>query len=119
MSVVSKSPKYLLLLALISGASTGSLSAQTQEPPPADISATVAMPASEMTEGPDIKGIISGRSGDRMQVTADDGTKSVIVINDNTKISASKGFFRPQSQQAGGDIVDQWRPGHCQDHAVG
>lgn len=93
MSVVSRSPKYLLLLALISGASAGSLSAQTQEPPAADISASVAMPAPEMTEGPEIKGIISARSGDKMQVTAADGSKSVISISDDTKISASKGFF--------------------------
>lgn len=97
MSVISKSPKYLLMLALLSGAASGSLSAQTQDqpaaPPAADVSASVSMPAAATTAGPDIKGIISARSGDKMQVTAADGTKSVIVINDATKISASKGFF--------------------------
>ncbi|WP_176592571.1 OmpA family protein [Sphingobium sp. EM0848] len=94
MSVISKSPKYLLMLALLSGAAAGSVSAQTQtqEPPSADVSATFAAPA-QMTAGPEIKGFISARSGDKMQVTAADGTKSVIVINDATKISASKGFF--------------------------
>ncbi|QGP80214.1 OmpA family protein [Sphingobium sp. CAP-1] len=94
MGIISRSPKYLLSLALLSGASAGSLSAQTQEPPAADVSATVAMPApAEATEGPEIRGIISARSGDRMQVTAADGARSVITINDATKISASKGFF--------------------------
>lgn len=93
MSVMSKSPKHLLMLALLYGVSSGSVVAQTQEPPAADVSASVTMPAVETTEGPDIKGIISARSGDRMQVTADDGSKSVITINDATKISASKGFF--------------------------
>ncbi|WP_150293991.1 OmpA family protein [Sphingobium estronivorans] len=93
MSVISKSPKFLLSVALLAGASSGSLSAQTQDAaPPADVAATAYMPA-EQTEGPEIKGIISARSGDRMQVTADDGSKSVITINDATKISASKGFF--------------------------
>lgn len=93
MNIIFKSPKYLLLLALMSGASSASLSAQTQDAPGADLSATAYMPEAEATEGPEIKGIISARSGDRMQVTAEDGTKSVIVINDATKISASKGLF--------------------------
>ncbi|WP_022681841.1 OmpA family protein [Sphingobium bisphenolivorans] len=99
MSVISKSPKYLLMLALITGVSSGSLSAQTadvpaqdQQQPAADVSATVDMPAQNVA-GPEIKGIISARSGDKMQVTAADGTKSVIVINDATKISATKGLF--------------------------
>ena len=93
MSVVSKSPKFLLMLALLGGVSSGSLYAQTQETPPADVSASVDMPAAAPTAGPEIKGIISARSGDKMQVTAADGSKSVIVINDATKITASKGFF--------------------------
>jgi outer membrane protein OmpA-like peptidoglycan-associated protein len=71
------------------------LAAQTQEPPAADVTATVsASPqAPETTAGPEIKGIISARSGDRMQVTAADGTNTIIAINDATRISASKGLF--------------------------
>ncbi|AJR23089.1 MULTISPECIES: OmpA family protein [Sphingobium] len=91
MSVISRSPKCLLLLALLSGASA-SLAAQTQDPPSADVSATAYLPA-EKSEGPEIKGIISARSGDKMQVTAADGTKSVVAIDDATRITASKGFF--------------------------
>ncbi|BAI98641.1 hypothetical protein Sj15T_37110 [Sphingobium sp. TA15] len=92
MSVVSNNPKYLFVLALLAGASSASVAAQTQEAPAADVSATAYLPA-EKTAGPEIKGIISARSGDKMQVTAADGTKSVIAINDATKISASKGLF--------------------------
>jgi hypothetical protein len=43
--------------------------------------------------GPEIKGIITARSGSRMQVTADDGTKTVIEIDDATRVRASKGFL--------------------------
>ncbi|MBH2000082.1 MAG: OmpA family protein [Sphingomonadaceae bacterium] len=93
MRIISNSPKFLLSLALLSGASSASLAMQAQEPPAADVSATAVMPPAETTEGPEVKGIISARSGDRMQVTAEDGTKSVIIINDATKISAAKGFF--------------------------
>ena len=95
MSVISKgSPKFLAVLALLAGASSGSLAAQTQDAPApaADVSATAYVPA-ENTVGPEVKGIISARSGDKMQVTAADGTKSVITINDATRIRASKGFL--------------------------
>jgi hypothetical protein len=46
-----------------------------------------------MTKGPQIEGIISARSGDRMQVTSADGSKTVIAINDATRIKASGGFL--------------------------
>lgn len=93
MNVISKSPRFLLALALLSGASSGSLAAQTQDSPAADVSATAYLPPATMAEGPEIKGLISARSGDKMQVTAPDGARTVITINDDTKISASKGFF--------------------------
>ena len=97
MNANSKSPKLLLSLALLAGtASTGVAVAQTQEPPQADVSATFsapAEPAAAPAEGPEVKGIISARSGDRMKVTAADGTSTIVAVNDDTKISASKGLF--------------------------
>lgn len=97
MNVVSKSPKILLLLAMLAGPASGSLAAQEQDPPEADISATVnstpSPEAAEMTKGPDIEGIISARDGDRVQVTAADGNKTVVAVNDATRIRASGGFL--------------------------
>jgi outer membrane protein OmpA-like peptidoglycan-associated protein len=97
MNVMSKSPKVVLLLALLAGTASGSLSAQTQEPSDSSLAVTVSdtRPAdrSEMTEGPEIEGIISARSGSRMQVTAENGTKTIINIDDATKITAVKGLF--------------------------
>jgi outer membrane protein OmpA-like peptidoglycan-associated protein len=46
-----------------------------------------------MTKGPEIQGIISARSGDRMQVTSADGSHTVIAINEATRIKASGGFL--------------------------
>ncbi|MEP5199745.1 MAG: OmpA family protein, partial [Paracoccaceae bacterium] len=45
------------------------------------------------TKGPDIKGIITARSGNRMQIIAEDGTRAVVALDDATKIKASKGLF--------------------------
>src|SRR3546814_16576766 len=82
MSVISKSPRILLLLAMLTGTASASLAAQQQDPSDADISAAVysspSPEAAEMAEGPEIEGIISARSGDGMQVTTADGTNTVI-----------------------------------------
>ena len=97
MSVISKSPRVLLLFAMLAGTAPGSLAAQSQDPPEADVSATVysapAPEAAAMVEGPEIKGFISARSGDRVQVTTADGASTVVTVNDATRISASKGFL--------------------------
>jgi len=89
MSAMSKSPRIFLLLAMLAGSASGAL-AQSEDAPEADLSATVyAAPA----EGPEIKGIISARSDDKVQVTADDGTRTIITIDDETQIKASGGFL--------------------------
>ncbi len=97
MTVISKNPKALLLLALLAGSVSASVSAQPQNPPEADLTATVSDTSqperATMTQGPDIEGIISARSGDRMQVTATDGTNTIVSINDATRIKASSGFL--------------------------
>lgn len=97
MSVISKSPRVLLLLAMLAGTASGSLAQEAQDPPEADLSATVyASPspeAAEMTEGPEIEGIISARSGDRMQITTADGSNTIVAINDATRIKSHGGFL--------------------------
>lgn len=106
MSVSSKRPKISFLLA--TAALLVPVSAYTQQttsgpkrPDSADIIVTgqqapdlaVAMPASAPVKGPEIKGIISARSGDRIQVTTDDGTKTIVAINEATRIKSSRGLF--------------------------
>nr|WP_246385616.1 OmpA family protein [Novosphingobium hassiacum] len=47
----------------------------------------------ELTKGPEIKGVITARKGDKMKVTAADGTSTVIFLNDGTTVKASTGLF--------------------------
>src|SRR3546814_2226312 len=78
MRAVSKSPRLMLLLAMLAGPAAGSVAAQPQDASENGVMTTVygspAPEAAEMTEGPEIEGIISARSDDRLQVTAADGT---------------------------------------------
>ncbi|MFN3458609.1 MAG: OmpA family protein [Novosphingobium sp.] len=48
---------------------------------------------SAMTKGPEVKGIITARKGDKMKITADDGTSTVVFFNDATAVKASSGLF--------------------------
>jgi outer membrane protein OmpA-like peptidoglycan-associated protein len=97
MSLISKSPRVVLLLAMLTGPVSGSLYAQQQGPregypsitvngsPPADLSG--------MAAGPEVDGFISARNDEKIQVTNAGGTKTVIFISDGTKIESSGGFL--------------------------
>ena len=97
MKVISQNTRILMSLAMLAAPVTASM-AQQQDAPETGLtggSVTDTTPpvAAEMTKGPEIEGIISARSGDRMQVTATNGAKSVVRINDATRITASGGFL--------------------------
>jgi len=96
MRVISKGPRSLLLIAMLAGAAPASLAAQQEQSPPSGdvtIQGTRPVEAAPTAKGPEIQGFISARSGDRMQVTAPDGTNTTITITDATKIKASGGFL--------------------------
>lgn len=97
MNTMPKSPRVLAMLALVAAPATVSTAVFAQDVPDADVTATVygeATPAAaEMSEGPEINGIISARTADKIQVTGSDGTKSVIAVTPETTIKSSGGFL--------------------------
>jgi outer membrane protein OmpA-like peptidoglycan-associated protein len=91
-----------IVLGMLAASVPAGVLAQAQDLPPADLSTSIAPPSAEpaaLLKGPDIKGFISRRSADRMEITADDGSKSIVNINDYTKIRSSKGLFGMSRQQ--------------------
>ena len=94
MRIVSQRPGLLCLLAVLTVPVSVSLAAQQGAPDPNIIVEGEVVPdTSAMTPGPEIKGTITARSGDKMKVTSADGTSRVIFINDATKIKAGGGLF--------------------------
>ena len=87
-------PMTLAFLALLAIPATG-LSAQTQDAsnpnitvvgtPPTDLA---ALPA-----GPEVKGTIVARSGERIKVAAADGSATVVTLTAQTKVKGSGGLF--------------------------
>jgi len=56
-------------------------------------------------KGPEIKGIISAQKGNRFQVLSNDGTRTTIAVNANTKVKASKGFLGLNSDKLPEDAL--------------
>lgn len=97
MTTSARTPRAALALALIGALALPAahgLSAQTTES--AEVLTTVYgnLPAmTEMSEGPRVEGIISARQGQRLQVTAEDGTSTILVLHPDTEIRTRGGFL--------------------------
>jgi len=96
MRVITKRSGVLVLLAMItipaSGPASASLTAQQPAEPRADITVNGER-APELVAGPEIKGIIAARSGEKLKVKSADGTSTVITINDATRIKSGGGLL--------------------------
>ncbi len=116
MRVISKRPGIPFLLATLTIAVPCSVSAQEQNPPDPTITVNGVR-----TAGPEIKGVISARNGDRMKVTSADGTSTIVAINDSTRIRAGGGLFGRRSELAADSLINglpvtvrTWQPGDGQ-----
>lgn len=109
MNVISRRQGGLLLLAMVTIPVSGSLYAQDQDQPqPQDNVTVVGSPVPDavaMTAGPEIKGVISARNGERMKVTAADGTTTIVAINDATRIKAGAGLFGGSRSRLGAESL--------------
>ncbi len=94
MRLISKRPMTLALCALLA-LPAGGLSAQAQDATDPNIT-VVGTPPSDLSvlpEGPEVKGTITARSGNRIKVTAADGSSTVVGLTDLTKVKGSSGLF--------------------------
>ncbi|HEX7872438.1 MAG TPA: OmpA family protein [Sphingobium sp.] len=94
MTGISKKSRAFFLAAMLAVPATAGL-AQSQGGGLTGGAVTDTSPpeVTTTTKGPEIEGIISARSGDRMQVTTADGSKPIVRITDATRIKSSGGFL--------------------------
>ncbi len=92
MRVISNRSEILFLTALLIVPASGSLAMQQEEGSDPNIVVTgspeapIAPVAAAMTKGPEIKGIISARSDNKMKVTMADGNSTIITVTEATRI---------------------------------
>ncbi len=101
MRVISKRQGSLVLLAALAMPAWGSLSAQQQEAAQGNIivNGEQTPDTTPTAKGPDIKGIITARMGDKIKVMNADGTTTIITILPTTQIKTSGGLFGGGSKQ--------------------
>lgn len=98
MRVISKRLGAALLLAM---PAWGGLSAQQLD----YADANIVVNGQRLPSGPEIKGIISARNGDRIRVTAADGTSTVIEVNDATRIRSGGSLFGGNRDRLGTEAL--------------
>ena len=95
MKITTNGSKALILLGALTLPMTAGLHAQERD----DLVATVY--GSALGEGPEIEGIISARDDDRVQITSEDGTQTVVYVDDATEIRSKKGLFGMNKTERG------------------
>jgi len=117
MSAISKNPRMLFMLAMLTGTMSAGVHAQqtpqdaAPAPAPAsapanpDITVNGTAPAdlSGMPDGPDVEGFISARNDQKMQVTTAGGTKTVVLLSDGTRIKSKGGLLGIRSNKLAAD----------------
>ena len=93
MTAIKKTAGIPLLLGAL--ALPMSLSAQDVEATDSNIDVY----GSALTEGPEVEGIITSRSGDKIRVTLENGTTTDIIIDEGTEIRATGGFLGMSSKK--------------------
>ena len=99
MRINSNKTAALALMSLLALPIPASLAAQTNNDPNIVVTGEPLPDMSAMTPGPEIKGVITARKGDRMKITTADGTSTVVAINDTTRLKASSGLFGSKGQK--------------------
>lgn len=88
MTIMTRKARTTAIMLAIAAAAP--LAAQTMAP---DAPNTQTVTGERPQPGPEIRGHITARSGDRMAVTAEDGTKTIIAIDDATQVKGKSGLF--------------------------
>jgi len=114
MSVISRKSGVLLLAGMLALPLSSSVFAQELQPTDGDsgevlttVRGAVTPPTdfSDLTAGPEIEGIISARGADGMQITADDGTSTMVAISEATEIKSKGGFLGLERDKLASDAL--------------
>lgn len=111
MRVISKRPELRFLVTVLTlSAPVGLYAQQPADAPDPNIvvngATPPAPPAPAMTAGPEIKGVITARRGDKLKITTPDGNSSIIAVNDATKIKSGGGLFSSRSKLATDSLLN-------------
>src|SRR5688500_2889204 len=82
-----------VILAALAVPAWAGLAAQSAPADSITVSGSVPADLTGLEDGPDVEGVISARTGQQVQITGADGSRTPILVSDATKIRATKGLF--------------------------
>lgn len=94
MRVNSQPAKACIALALLGLYLPTAVTAQEANP----ANPSIIVTGDPGTKGPELKGVITARKGEKVKITAADGTSTIVTVNDATKVKASGGLFRGKAK---------------------
>jgi len=92
MSTLSRKATIPFLLAMVAMPAWAGLSAQQNTPDPITVVGEAPTDLTGLTEGPEVEGVISARTGDRIQVNTANGV-TPILVSSATDIKSTGGFL--------------------------
>lgn len=102
MRVISKRSGVRVALVMVTLCAAGSLSAQQQT----SSDPNIVVNGHRAPPGPEIKGVISARHGDKLKVTSADGNSTIVAIDDTTRVRAGGGLFGGHSKMASDALLN-------------
>lgn len=99
MNSSSTRPVVSVLAVALAMSASGAAYAQQQTAPDSNIVVVGQHPVA----GPQIKGVISARHGDRLKIIADDGTSTIVDISDDTRLRSQSGLFSGNRRKVAAD----------------
>ena len=106
MRAISKNPAVRSLFVTLALTASSGVWAQQQTSPDRGIVVTGMPETAVMIPGPQVKGVISARNGDRIKVKTADGASVIIAVTDTTRIRAGGGLFSSRSKLAADSLLN-------------
>ena len=97
MNRIAQSPKALLLAAALAMPIAPVAAQETTD--------DIDVYGERLGEGPEVEGIISARQDNKIQITAEDGTQTVVIVDEGTEIRSKGGFLGLGSKSRAADSL--------------
>jgi OmpA-OmpF porin, OOP family len=106
MLAITKNTGVRFLVAMLAVSAAPSAFAQDQQQNGRDDIVVNGPAPSQMTEGPEIKGVIAARSGDQLKIATEGGATTTVSITEATRIKSGGGLFGGGDKLAANSLLN-------------
>jgi OOP family OmpA-OmpF porin len=89
-------PAFLITVAASAALTAPAVGQQSEEGTTVTVTANLPTDLSTLTAGPELEGFVSARTGNRVEITSEDGSVTEVMLSEDTQIRSSGGFLGTQ-----------------------